>query len=107
MYCGAGLVCMPVKLTTVVPSTAGAKLKVLMEGVKLSLWFVSGNTYGTLCRWLHQVFMSTGVKNIPYAACHTSPIEPKLCANPNLGAKLALLGYIKPFGYPFCPPING
>src|SRR5882757_3157023 len=79
IYCGAGFVGIAVKLTTVVPSTAGAKSSVLIDGVKLSLWFVSGNVYGTLCRWLHHVFMSTGVKKIPYAAWSTSPLFGILC----------------------------
>ena len=49
------------KLTTVLPSTGWPKSNVVMDGVKFSLWLVSGKTSGTLCTWLHQVFISTGV----------------------------------------------
>src|SRR5215467_10760540 len=63
-----------VKLTVVVPRTAGLKLSEVCAmaalsreagGLKLSNCCVSGKTYGTLWRWLHQVFKSTGVKKIP------------------------------------------
>src|SRR6266851_5577754 len=99
---------MAVKLTVVCPSTACPKLKLLAstvaDGVKLSLCCVSGNTYGTLWRWLHQVFMSTGVKKIPNAAWKTRPCPGKACDKPKRGAKLCVFGYLRPRGFPFCPP---
>src|SRR6266478_7937046 len=101
---------MAVKLTVVCPSTACPKLKLLAstvaDGVKLSLCWVSGNTKGTLWRWLHQVFMSTGVKKIPNAECTTSPNLGMACEKPKRGAKLCLFGYFSPCGNPFCPPTN-
>src|SRR5882762_632537 len=73
-YCAGAWGSNAVKLTVVgvsapVPRTGVPKfmpvLKRAAGGVKLSACCVSGKTYGTLCRWLHQVFRSTGVKKIP------------------------------------------
>src|SRR6185295_8204397 len=47
-----------VKATRVWPRTGGAKPKPLIEGTKLLLWMIWGNTRGTLWTWLHQRFMS-------------------------------------------------
>src|SRR5687768_18402278 len=75
-------------------------------GMKLSLCCVSGKTNGTLCRWLHHVFISTGVKKIPNAACSTIPCLCKLWEIPTRGAKLSLLELLNPSGNPCCPPMN-
>src|SRR6267378_4367634 len=73
-YCAGAWESNAVKLTVVgvsapVPRTGVPKfmpvLKRAAGGVKLSACCVSGKTYGTLCRWLHQVFRSTGVKKNP------------------------------------------
>src|SRR5215472_8856357 len=69
MYCAGACASNAVKLTVVagkvpVPSTGVPKFMPVwyraVGGVKLSACCVSGNTYGTLWRWLHHVFWSTG-----------------------------------------------
>src|ERR1043165_3942002 len=109
MYWDGALGSRPVKLTVVCPKVAWAKFSWLAksagDGVKLSACWVSGNTYGTLWRWLHQVFISTGVKKRPKAEWKTRPCG-RACENPKRGATLWVLGYFRPFGKPFCPPIK-
>ena len=60
-YCGFWYGSNAAKLVTVVPSTAGAKLKLVIDGTKASLWFVSGKMMGALWSMLHHVFISIGV----------------------------------------------
>src|SRR5512133_869346 len=102
MDCDGACGSIAVKLTVVLPSTGGAKLKpeerIPGEGTKLSLCWVSGKTNGTLWRWLHQVFMSTGVKKRPKAPWKTSPRDGTAWEIPRRGAKLCRFGYFSPSG---------
>src|SRR5262249_27175280 len=114
-YCDGECGSNAVKLTVVagsapVPRTGVPKLNPVLNkatgGVKLSACCVSGKTYGTLWRWLHQVFMSTGVKKTPYEVCKTNPKRGKFLARPSRGAKLCLFEKSSPSGYPDWPPMK-
>ena len=99
------------KLTVVggnapVPSTGVPKLSAVLNsaagGVKLSAAAFQ-KTAGTLWRWLHHVFISTGVKDSIRAAETNRYAE---VWHSKRGAKLCLFEYINPRGYPCLPPMK-
>jgi len=100
MYWAGGLSSKAAKLTVVVPSTAGAKLKWLARYRRGSevialLRFRKGRK--AVVRWLHQVFMSTGVKKMPRPRADDA-VTGQILRNAKPGGELKFVPLVSPSG---------